>query len=348
MKNWEKQEILDKDAEIKKLETKTKKIEESEQFFYKQSEPIFKLNKEEEFKSNMRLFSKSYYGEQTQIDHARSFLSHLGLLDIFSLLTGSPTQIQQLSLLNEADPDLKSMLEYLDIEGALRKSIKIGLIYVGRGQTEQKLILKNSKGTTKYNELLSMIGTPFNNSDLRKNQINKPGQLHYSTPTFELGFHVITLMVTNETDDQQLEKKKYVGNDSVHIVWNDNDFPYKPGTITGAFNFVHIIITPMRNGLYKIIIHKKKDNEKKKELVKFFGPLLTGMILPMALLPSLLRNTAISARKSIVFKQLQMCNSMTERRKALSKIVDKFSVKPKNIHDKQFLIVDKLMNCASK
>lgn len=329
--------------EIQEFEKLAKKMQESEQALYKIAEEEYNKTKENNFKSDMKLLNQMYLTGQTNINSARAFLSHIGFLD----LIGTNGSNQQITILNDADPDIAKMLEYLDSECGLRRSIKVGLIYVGRGQCDQKSILGNSKGSDQYEKFLRKLGNPIDKKNLRKAQKLQPEVLHYLTPISELVFHVITLMETIPTDPQQLEKKKYVGNDSVHLVWSENDREYKAGTIAGAFNFVHIIVYPMRNGLYRIQIQKKKDTEKKKELVKFFGPLLTGMMLPMEILPSLLRFTAINARKSITHKQLILCNAMSERRKMLKKIIEKFTIRPKTSNEKQFMLINKLMRCGS-
>jgi len=88
-----------------------------------------------------------------------------------------------------------------------------------------------------------------------------------------------------------LKSFRYVGNDSVHIVWSENDREYRAGTITSQFNFVHIIIYPLRNGLFRIQILKKKG------LVKFFGPLINGMVISKQILVPLIRYTSINSRK---------------------------------------------------
>ena len=246
--------------------------------------------------------------------------------------------------MSESDPDFRLLIKFLD-ECPLRTSIKIGVIYVERGQFDQRSILYNTKGSSEYEELLQKLGKPLSKKDAHKMLSMQPNILYYAKAIYEIIFHVVTLLETNFNDSQQLEKKKYVGNDSVHIVWSENDREYKPGTITGAFNFAHLIVYPMRSGLYKISIEKKRD--EKKELVKFFGPLIKGMVLPMEVLPALLRYTAMNARKSITFKQLKMFNPISERIKTIEKIVNKYTALPKNKSDQQFMIIDKLMHTIS-
>lgn len=331
--------MLSSSKEISEFQLKATKIEEGEQVLLKLAECEYKNKLEEDYKSEIRSINKPYQNDNPKLDNARSFLSHIGNLEILPNLAES-----RITLLNENDPDFRMLLKFLDNECALRRSIKLGVIYVEKGQFDQKSILYNSKGSQKYEEMLNGLGKPLGRKDIQKSLSLQPDVLYYATAIYELVFHVITRMATNVNDTQQLEKKKYVGNDSVHIIWSENDREYKPGTITGAFNFAHIIVYPMRNGLYKIHIERKKD--AKKELVKLFGPLITGMILPMEILSILLRYTALNARKSITYRQLQMFNPMTERRKTLEKIVSKYGVQPKNKNDQRFMMIDKLIHSA--
>lgn len=46
--------------------------------------------------------------------------------------------------------------------------------------------------------------------------------VYWSSSTTELMFHVVSMMPTKENDPQQIQKKRQVGNDHVHIVWNEH------------------------------------------------------------------------------------------------------------------------------
>jgi Ral GTPase-activating protein subunit alpha len=87
-------------------------------------------------------------------------------------------------------------------------------------------------------------------------------------------------------------QKRHVGNDIVHIVWNEHGRPYRPATITSQFNDVHIIIDPLPTNLYQVRIVAKEE-------VPSFGPLRTGMVVSMDLLPQLVRQTAIAANHAV-------------------------------------------------
>ena len=50
-----------------------------------------------------------------------------------------------------------------------------------------------------------------------------------------------------------------MGNDDVHIIWNEHKRPYKRKTISGDYGNVQIVINPLLGGLYAIdlLLHPK-------------------------------------------------------------------------------------------
>lgn len=77
---------------------------------------------------------------------------------------------------------------------------------------------------------------------------------YYADHSVEVIFHVPTMMPNNPSDEQQIHKKRHVGNDHVTIVWSEHAYAYRPNTITSQFNHVHIVITPLKCGLYHVRI----------------------------------------------------------------------------------------------
>ena len=75
--------------------------------------------------------------------------------------------------------------------------------------------------------------------------------------SFEVVFHVVTMMPTVEGDDQQITKKRHVGNDIVHVVWSEHSHDYHPTTITSQFNDAHIVVYPLPNGMCRVRVHSK-------------------------------------------------------------------------------------------
>ena len=74
----------------------------------------------------------------------------------------------------------------------------------------------------------------------------------------EIMFHVSTLLPHSSVNEQQLERKRHIGNDRVTIVFQDEDTPFSPKMIKSKLLHVFIIIQPYKiNNLtefYKVIL----------------------------------------------------------------------------------------------
>jgi len=99
-------------------------------------------------------------------------------------------------------------------------------------------------------------------------------------------------MPTVAEDPQQIQKKRHVGNDFVHIIWCEHIRDYNPLTITSRFNEAHIVIYPEPSGLFRIQVFRNIVNP-------LFGPAQHGMLVCKRLLPKIVRETAINADVSV-------------------------------------------------
>jgi hypothetical protein len=222
----------------------------------------------------------------------RLLLAHMGLL--------SYERRRQVHLLRNDEKFYRSLLS-LDRQSG-REQAKVGLIYVAQGQDDQKQILRNERGSTLYHEFASGLGWVV---DLERHRgylggLDRRGttgrtSIYHASALHELMFHEIVAMPTSPDDDQQILKKRHVGNDNVHVVWNENIREYNPLTITSQFNDAHIVVNPLPNGLFRINVHRKEDRQRQ---VPFFGPLLDGMVLSKGALPILVRITALHANRA--------------------------------------------------
>ncbi|KAF4119637.1 Rap/ran-GAP [Geosmithia morbida] len=130
---------------------------------------------------------------------------------------------------------------------------KVGVIYIGEGQTEETEILANVSGSSDYVEFLNNLGTltrlkgaTFNTQGLdREMDIDGPYAFCWRDRLTEIMFHVTTQMPTNlEFDPQVTNKKRHIGNDYVNIIFNDSGLPFRFDTFPSQFNYVNIVITP--------------------------------------------------------------------------------------------------------
>ena len=191
-----------------------------------------------------------------------------------------------------------------------RETIKIGVLYVARGQDNQRDILKNIVGSNKYEEFINNLGQKVS----LRNHLGFQAGLKYKTdgkvavyhsdPLIELMFHVATMMPTSADDDQVLNKKKYyrdlglviisirhVGNDHVNIVWCENYRGYRRNTITSQYNFVQIIVYPMKFDLCKVVVYRK-------DAINYLFPWIDNMIISREHLPLLVKLCSVHGFRS--------------------------------------------------
>jgi hypothetical protein len=129
---------------------------------------------------------------------------------------------------------------------------KIGVVYVGTGQTEEKEILTNTTGSPDYTDFVDGLGdlVKLQGADLNTGGLDRvdnfDGEFTYfwRDRTTEIVFHVTTMMPTREEDPLHTYKKRHIGNDFVNIIFNNSGLPWRFGTIPSQFNFVSIVISP--------------------------------------------------------------------------------------------------------
>merc|ERR1719471_2502088 len=83
-------------------------------------------------------------------------------------------------------------------------------------------------------------------------------------------FHVATLLPFSETDSQQLQRKRHIGNDIVSIVFQEANTPFSPDMVTSHFLHAYIVVQPEpsdSDNLYRVSVTARSD-------VPYFGPSL--------------------------------------------------------------------------
>lgn len=193
----------------------------------------------------------------------------------------------------------KSPSLYRDIKGLdkrnSRETVKVAIIYVGSGQEDEQGIFRNDRGSFEYDEFVGTLGWEIDIPShlgylggLERNAITGHRATYFCTSTIEVIFHDVTKFPNDPDDPKYLKKKRHIGNDHVHIVWNEHERDYRRDTIKGDFGNALIVVTPLVNGLFAVDIHgdSKLPN---------FGPLQNKMIVSKSALGPLVRATAISA-----------------------------------------------------
>lgn len=247
--------------------------------------------------------------EKYAFNMGRFFIANFGLIDKLVQLQVDERFERGLGIIDNLKP---------------RESVKIGVIYVAPGQQDEREILMNSGGSQEFQDFLHCLGEVI---DIREHQGNLGGldpsgsagnlTISYADWQFDVIFHIVPLMPTDPTDEQQVQKKRHVGNDIVHIVWSDHWRDYRQDTMLTHFNFIIIVIYPLMKGLFRIQILKKIQVE--------CGPLQDGMVISAALLPSLVRQTAIFAHQQVRYEKHHNYEKQTQtRKKQIQELIQRF------------------------
>ncbi|KAJ1965780.1 hypothetical protein GGI12_000525 [Dipsacomyces acuminosporus] len=250
------------------------------------------------------------------------------------------------SIIEHYVPLAKSESLYRDISALdsiyAKDTVKVALFYVGVGQRTETEILSNTIGDTSrsYRSFVDSLGWqidlatfPGFTGKLSKDQSDGKTCTYFADTSVELVFHEASSMPLDPKDPRQMTKvmavcllrppnwqilnKRHIGNDHVHIVWNESGRDYRPETISGDFGNVQIQIRPLAAGQYGIGIYCD-------EHIKPFGPLVDGMVVSVDVLPSVVRATAINGHQRSVeafFKSSS--HPYIIRQQSISKIVEK-------------------------
>lgn len=190
---------------------------------------------------------------------------------------------------------------------------KVGVIYIGEGQTKETEILSNVSGSGDYVKFLNRLGTltrlknaKFNTQGLDRSY-DTDGQYTFCwrDRLTEIVFHVTTQMPTNlDHDPQCTMKKRHIGNDFVNIIFNDSGLPFKFDTFPSDFNYVNIVITPESRASF-VATRQRTSNDVDESFYKVhvmsrpgfpeISPASEMKIVSLKALPDFIRLLALNA-----------------------------------------------------
>eukprot|EP00045_Choanoeca_perplexa_P013708 m.156182 g.156182 ORF g.156182 m.156182 type:complete len:862 (-) comp16433_c0_seq1:130-2715(-) len=171
------------------------------------------------------------------------------------------------------DPQAQQRLLILEEqEGAV--NFKIGLLYARQGQRTDDEMFSNEHGSPGFEEFCELAGTKVElqgwagfrgGLDVRS---GSTGTHSYHTVEYgkEIMFHVSTLLPYSKDNQQQLERKRHLGNDICNIVYVDGELDdFDPSNIKSQFNHVFVLVQRLPNSSYKVKVFIKRS-------VPEFGP----------------------------------------------------------------------------
>ncbi|KAK9737449.1 Rap/ran-GAP [Popillia japonica] len=205
-----------------------------------------------------------------------------------SCLGPSPNPAKMAKLLNEQlsldnitpvlCPKASHLIANYD-EHVLVSHFKFGVLYQKYGQTTEEELFCNNVTTPAFNEFLNLLGQRIQLKDHRgyrggldiQNGHTGDQAVYEIYKEREIMFHVSTLLPYTESDPQQLQRKRHIGNDIVAIVFQEENTPFSPDMIASHFLHAFIVVEVLEpntsNTRYKVSVTARDD-------VPFFGPTL--------------------------------------------------------------------------
>ncbi|XP_030216250.1 rap1 GTPase-activating protein 2 isoform X2 [Gadus morhua] len=162
-------------------------------------------------------------------------------------------------------------------EHEVNNTFKFGVVYQQFGQVSEEELFGNNEETPAFSRFLALLGDTVDLQDFKGFR----GGLdvsHGQTGTQsvytahrgqEIMFHVSTKLPYTEGDQQQLQRKRHIGNDIVGLVFQEEATPFVPDMI--ASNFLHAFILVQAekpcgdDTTYKVSVTARED-------VPSFGP----------------------------------------------------------------------------
>lgn len=231
-------------------------------------------------------------------------------------------------------------------EHTLNNQYKFGIIHQTKGQTREKEFFSNTDVSPAFKEFLDLMGdtVKLKNFDKyaggldTKHDLTGEQSLYTSFEDKEIMFHVST-MLPHSDDEQQLARKRHIGNDICAIAFQDENTTFIPGSISSQFLHCYCIVQPIEpntpNCRYKVSTACKNGvKEFPPELPKPDGVFKKGSEFRRFLLCKLI-NAETAAYRS---KQFQKLNSRT-RAELLENLYEELNT-PSNFENELFNLTD--------
>lgn len=176
-----------------------------------------------------------------------------------SCLGNSPSPFRMGKLLNEQlnvenftpvlCPKASQLIASYD-EHVLVSNFKFGVLYQKFGQTTEEELFCNNKTSSAFDEFLSLLGKRIQLKDHRgyrggldiQNGHTGDQAIYENFKDREIMFHVSTLLPYTESDPQQLQRKRHIGNDIVAIVFQEENTPFSPDMIASHFLHAFVVV----------------------------------------------------------------------------------------------------------
>lgn len=134
---------------------------------------------------------------------------------------------------------------------------KFGILYASHGQSRETEFYCNTKTSPMFDEFLAFLGDRIEldgwdkfkgGLDVRSGSTGKYAvYTEFNPGSCPIIFHVSTYLPFDPHNEQQLERKRHIGNDLVVIVFQDSsDAPFRPSELSSRMIHVVVVIRPVK------------------------------------------------------------------------------------------------------
>lgn len=130
--------------------------------------------------------------------------------------------------------------------------MKIGILYAKKGQSTEEEIFGNEHGSEEFEKFLRLLGDVITlegwegfkgDLDVKHNRTGTQS-VHTTFRKTDIMFHVATYLPHSNEDEQQIAKKRCIGNDLTTIIYLEEGAIFKPPCVSGDFLHVFAAVQP--------------------------------------------------------------------------------------------------------
>ena len=164
--------------------------------------------------------------------------------------------------------------------------------------------------------------------------------IYYADFAREAVFHIPALFKKNLTDQSQNYRKRFISNDNVVIVWNENKAPFDPTIVYQKQNLLFVVLTQMDTNTIKV------DLITRSGFTLSDGRNDATIYLSKEQLPSFIRSTCIIAQERSTRSNTAWKHPVSEIISTLSEVTTGSHSSSKNI--REFVSMASVMSTRSK
>ena len=146
----------------------------------------------------------------------------------------------------------QELFKFEESKSVQASRMKIGILYAKKGQQDEEEIFGNEHGSEEFEKFLRLLGDVITlegwegfkgDLDVKHNRTGTQS-VHTNFRKTEIMFHVSTYLPHSNEDQQQIAKKRCIGNDLTTIIYLEEGAIFKPPCVSGDFLHIFAAVQP--------------------------------------------------------------------------------------------------------